>query len=366
MAVSNGDLPTLRELLAAPSINVGAQPTAGKGTPLFAAITRGDRDIIRALLKAGADIAFGGNDCDVGGAANYNALHGAATFGDVDLMRLLLFTTDRNEAGNEIAPFQMLPNFLKIVLQVFCWLFAIVLQMPQATPSQTDGAVGKASYPQAITVRTLSPTLLNARINITDDVNGATPLYLGASGGTAEIVDMLVSMEGIDVNAADTTGRTPLYVAAEGGFTACVASLLGAGADPFLHAVPCQQCCAITPLLAAVMEGKLDAVRLLLPAMARRRCPAGVEKDSTAQQTLPDEDLALAIELAKEVGPKFQPILDVLLDFCEDRRRFAPCSCLKSAVSARLCVPQSTTQKIQGATLKPTPVTRTTKQDKKH
>jgi ankyrin repeat protein len=52
-------------------------------TPLKYAVTRGNHDVIRALLEAGADPNIQGED-------GYTPLHHACAFGDLEAIRLLM------------------------------------------------------------------------------------------------------------------------------------------------------------------------------------------------------------------------------------------------------------------------------------
>lgn len=71
-------------------------------------------------------------------------------------------------------------------------------------------------------------------INAAKTNDGATPLFVAAFKGHKEIVQLLLSAPGININAARTDGVTPLYFAAVCGHESIVFLLLELGADTSL------------------------------------------------------------------------------------------------------------------------------------
>ena len=60
----------------------------------------------------------------------------------------------------------------------------------------------------------------------------STPLHAACFQGHLEVVRLLVSQPGIELNTLDIDGHTPLMVAVEGGHETTVRLLLEKGADP--------------------------------------------------------------------------------------------------------------------------------------
>merc|ERR1712093_712651 len=68
-------------------------------------------------------------------------------------------------------------------------------------------------------------------------LNGATPLYIAAQNGHADIIKLLLPYSAetcnVEVDCDKHNGFTPLYVAVYRGYVECVELLLAAGANPF-------------------------------------------------------------------------------------------------------------------------------------
>ena len=58
------------------------------------------------------------------------------------------------------------------------------------------------------------------------NMSHCTPLYLAASNGCEKIVELLLNVEAIEINAQDDDGDTPLFVAAKMGHHNVVKMLL--------------------------------------------------------------------------------------------------------------------------------------------
>ena len=68
-------------------------------------------------------------------------------------------------------------------------------------------------------------------VNQAETRGGLTPLYIACATGHLEIVKELLKQPGIDINQANMNGVTPLYIACEEGHAAIVDELLAAGAN---------------------------------------------------------------------------------------------------------------------------------------
>jgi ankyrin repeat protein len=98
------------------------------------------------------------------------------------------------------------------------------------------------------------------------DVNGdeITPLYVAATLGFGDMVELLLSQPRIDINRGsieDEEEITPIYIASEKGHSVVVTKLLSAGANPNAEQ-------DYTPLHVAAMSGDVATVQALLDANA--------------------------------------------------------------------------------------------------
>ena len=87
------------------------------------------------------------------------------------------------------------------------------------------------------------------------------PLYTAAHNGREGIVEVLLGMEGVDVNRGDKNGTTPLYMACQNGHEGVVRLLLAHAATDVNQARTTDGC---TPLWMACQKGYEGVVRLLL------------------------------------------------------------------------------------------------------
>ena len=106
-------------------------------------------------------------------------------------------------------------------------------------------------------------TLLNRNHNVdVREQNGRTPLFIAASRGGEDFVDLLLRHEA-KIDAIDKFGNTPMYYAAAGGHVGVVEILLEGGAK-----VNLQNRRGLTALMIAASEGQLDTVQALIDAKA--------------------------------------------------------------------------------------------------
>jgi ankyrin repeat protein len=88
--------------------------------------------------------------------------------------------------------------------------------------------------------------------------DGASPLFVAAEKGNAEVVNELLS-RGAAIDTSNNNGATPLYVAAYKGHAGVVKELLSRGA-----AVDTPTRFGWTPLLASMARGHTNIARMLL------------------------------------------------------------------------------------------------------
>lgn len=163
--------------------------------PLAHAAADGRADLVRDLLRQGADVNQATGD-------QMTALHWAAERGDAALAELLIYAGANVEAGTRIGRY---------------------------TPLHIASVNGNSEV-----VKVLMAARANAQAVTTN--SGVLPLHLAAASGDIPTVQTLLDA-GADVNAREKRwGQTPLIFAAETGRADMIRTLLDAGADPALTA----------------------------------------------------------------------------------------------------------------------------------
>ena len=176
-AVARGDLIDAREL-----IELGARVDEPKSeedstTPLLIAAAKGNAEMVRLLLKSGADLTAR-DDCE------NNALHLACSKGHVDVAnRLIKAGCDiETRAGNGATALHL---------------------------------AARKGHDDVVTL------LLESGMDIESvDGKGATALHAACSGGYEDVVSLLIK-RGADVAAEDGKGKTPRQIASKKGHDDC-------------------------------------------------------------------------------------------------------------------------------------------------
>jgi ankyrin repeat protein len=247
-------------------------PSRNRSTPLHYAAFRGHLDVVRTLLDAQADTQrrmMGGD----------TALHQAAWQDHVPVLQLLL---DRGAA-----------------------LYAI--------KDDGDSALALGAFRGHVGVcrELLARMVVDARPEGLGLHNkrGHTPLHAAATGGSGEVVKLLVEATA-PVDARTDTEETPLHRAVQVGATRSVRVLLESGAEVDVLRLEDDH----TPLTVAVLEGRTGLVKLLLDhrasVMRARRdglTPlhfAAIREASTPRRTNEDSLLSVLVEARGEVDSR--------------------------------------------------------------
>lgn len=163
--------------------------------PVVDAAERGNTELVRELLKNGADANEAQGD-------GMTALHWAAENGDTELTGLLIYAGANLEAGTRIGGY---------------------------TPLHIASRKGNANIVKALLDA-------NASASATTTTSRVMPLHLAAAAGNTEAVRALLDA-GTDANALEGAwGQTPLIFAAAANRVEVIDLLLGAGADPSITA----------------------------------------------------------------------------------------------------------------------------------
>ncbi|XP_078320237.1 uncharacterized protein LOC111112629 [Crassostrea virginica] len=221
-------------------------------TPLVIASFLGHKDIVKLLIKGGADC----NTCNEYGKTPLNVASGA---GHVDIVDLLIKSgADCNKSnGYGDTPLYQASGAGHVDI-------ADLLIKSGADCNKSDGEgptpLGEASGAGHIDIVDL---LIKSGVDCNkSDGYGATPLCYATNAGHVDIVKMLIK-SGADCNKSDGYGETPLCEASGAGHIDIVDFLIKNGAD-------CNICDGKgrTPLCQASRAGHVDIVDLLIKSGA--------------------------------------------------------------------------------------------------
>lgn len=183
----------LRRPVAVLGLAVFIAAGAAPESPVADAAMKGDREGVRQLLRAGADVNAAQGD-------GMTALHWAAERGDAALAEMLVYAGANVEAETRIGHY---------------------------TPLHIASRVGDPDITRMLLEAGGSATTATS-------TTGATPLHLAAASGNPEVVGLLMD-HGADPNARESEWeQTPLTFAAARNRPAAIAVLLERGADPSL------------------------------------------------------------------------------------------------------------------------------------
>ena len=251
------------------------------GTPLHAAVAKGNIDIMILLLEHGADVAAVNGE-------GYTALQRASERGRLDMISLLLdnhadvnHQTKSGETALLIASFDGEVEVARELLRHGAatdigstdgWtplmaasqnghldIVRFFLESGVAVDLQNDTGwtplMVASQYGHLNVVRLFLES--GAAVDLQDN-DGQTPLMVASRTGHLTVVHLLLE-DGAAVDLQDNNGRTPLITVSENGQPDTVRLLLESGAS-----VELPENDGWTPLLSASRYGQPDVVRLLL------------------------------------------------------------------------------------------------------
>lgn len=177
-------VPTLSALALTLALGGGAPES-----PVADAAQDGDTELVRALVRDGADV-------NAAQADGMTALHWAAVNDDATTMQVLLYAGANREPSTRLGSY---------------------------TPLHLASRSGHADVVRLLVEAGSDVNALTA--------TGVAPLHFAAEAGDAEAIEFLVA-HGADVNARDTyAGRTPLMFATARNSLDAIDALIAAGAD---------------------------------------------------------------------------------------------------------------------------------------
>lgn len=241
-AVTNGCLAAVFLILLAKGLQIDARDQHGF-TALMLAAEKGHFEIVIALLLAGADA----NAADLNGTT---AMMLAIQHGHTDVVSALVFAKGLNphardrdgmtacmhaaRGGHLEIVKLLLSNTVQQMETLLGFAFKYAQEMGEHRRQFTYQDQGKVV---GIHQRHMGPRGLvrdRSLVNM-QGPGGVTALMLAARGGHGLMVNYLLSLEEIEIDAIDHLGRTALMYAAENGGKAIFNLLVEKGADPHLQ-----------------------------------------------------------------------------------------------------------------------------------
>ena len=247
--------PKERAALLSACVDVNVVTDKGNLSLFMEAAWRGDVVLVEFLLHL--------EDLDVN-ARNYDgasALHFAAGWGQAEVIDLLLHSELSREVidVNSISRMGCSPLYMAAernhVAAVKVLLTSgeidVNLTGDMNTPLHVAAALG---YVEVVSALVSHPAI---NLNSVGHMN-CTPLLMASS---PDVLDVILSARGVDVNCCDQDGITLLYFAAQRGDSGTVEKLLSL---PGINVSPVELINRKTPLRVAADKGSADIVRMLL------------------------------------------------------------------------------------------------------
>lgn len=265
-AVLRGHGEVVGQLLAAPGIDINVTNSLGS-TALSEAATKGFEAIVCQLLAAGANI----NTVDNTGQT---PLHRAVMWGGEAVVTQLLAVSGidvntRREYHNNTA-------ICEAATRGEAGMVRRLLAVPGVVINGDKGPLWWAAYHGREVVVDQLLAVHSIDVNAVDDGYGRSPLLCAALEGHEVVVGQLLAAPTINVNTADKDGKTPLLCAALKGHEVIVRQLLAAPTVNVNIADNNHE----TPLSSAAHHGHEATVALLLATPSINVNGAGVNENS--------------------------------------------------------------------------------------
>lgn len=300
-AAATGRRDVAQELLSSGSVSVDTRSPASSETPLLAAVSVGDAQMVELLIgtwHASPDLALPDGTTPLFLAAQsgllhivellllraradptlartadgWTPLHAAAAAGRAEVCGSLLRSgADPNARATDgrtpllAAAYAGQLASVAALLRPGCGVDANSVDAEGSSLLHIAAERGSKHMAElAFNARGL-PRPPNTRL--LRDSDGATALIVACALGHTDVAEVIMSRGGADPNAADLRGASPLWHACSGGHHATAAMLLRAGADPNA------ECGDVSCLLVAAMHGSVRVVEELLRCNADNASP---------------------------------------------------------------------------------------------
>ncbi|NVK52103.1 MAG: ankyrin repeat domain-containing protein [Flavobacteriaceae bacterium] len=246
-AISNKDIPKVKQLIRqGADVNLKEQKSL-QGTPLMYAASTGDKVLCQLLIDNGANV----NQLDIN---KDPALNWATYYGQIKVMKYLI------EQGADYKIVSKHGNATDVALRL--WHHDSVANVFR--PYYKNKSITKHEYKFIKAVKKEDYNVINRLLkkgvspNLNDEI-GIPVLQLASQKGDEKMVAFLIK-NGADVNCLNRVGQTPLAWAVRFGHLETAKLLLDAGANPNKTDTKYQ----LTPLIAAAVNGDVKIGELLL------------------------------------------------------------------------------------------------------
>lgn len=164
-------------------------------TPLMVAASTGQTDVVRYLLRVGADATLKGDD-------GMTALHMAAKEGHLEACKMIL--------AECASPKTLIGNCIFIRASIYSPPFMVVKYPFWSADAVDDGGWTSLIWASEFCHKNIARFLLEKKCDpFIRDAEQNIALHWSAFSGSPEITEMLLN-EGCDVNAVNVHGDTPL------------------------------------------------------------------------------------------------------------------------------------------------------------
>lgn len=276
-AIEINDTAEVHDILSSFFVDVNAVSKYSGTTPLIAAITQENKEMVAILLnnpEIDANHA-GFNDLGIS-----TPLALAAKIGNADIVKQLLATPGINinkdgpiyiaEDYGHTEIVELLLNVPGIDLSHFSDKHLALIRNDNSEAFNSHYINNETCAKRNIDllrsaasrgkIKIVKAIIKNSDFDVNKHINGTTTLHLVAKKGISNIMKLLLSVNGVDVNVRDEDMRTPLHIAALEGNTEIVNLLLN---DPDLE-VNATDKKGENPLRLAIQQGHTKIVRALL------------------------------------------------------------------------------------------------------
>jgi ankyrin repeat protein len=257
-AVREGKEEMVSSLISADPTLLEKAEEGGGDTPLLVAVEHGKADMVKLLLKEGANI-------DGTGHKGETALMRAITRGNEELMSLVLGYGARVDLADDVGKTPLMWASIQGHLGLVRLVFEAMLERGSQKGVDRRGRDGKTALHHAAEgghFEVVAYLLCKeARDNIKDR-SGNTPLVLACAKGHLTVIGMLLeAREGQGLREMGAAGWMGLHYAAEGGHKDIVTFLISKEAE-----ANATNRGGSTPFMLACRKGHLEVVEMLFEA----------------------------------------------------------------------------------------------------
>uniref|UniRef100_A0A6P7F814 Serine/threonine-protein phosphatase 6 regulatory ankyrin repeat subunit A isoform X2 n=1 Tax=Diabrotica virgifera virgifera TaxID=50390 RepID=A0A6P7F814_DIAVI len=269
IAAAQGSVTVIEELMKFDRQGViSARNKLTDSTPLQMAAEGGHAEVVKALVRAGANIT----DENKGG---FTAVHLAAQYGHLQVLEVLRSSNTLRITSKKLG---VTPLHVAAYFGQADTVRELLTHVPGTVKSDSPNgaslvpALGNESGMTPLHLAAFSGNenvvrlLLNSagvQVDAATHENGYNPMHLACYGGHGTVVGLLLSRSAELLQSHDKHGKTGLHIAAQHGHLQMVEVLLGQGAE-----INSQDKNGWTPLHYAARAGHVDVVKLLVESGA--------------------------------------------------------------------------------------------------